>query len=417
MKKVLCVISFFLIIMPGLVHATKSNKPIKAVFTQDGYLWVKIEELDERITTEQAKYSYPPQWSHDGKMILYQKEVPATMNPNQDVQSEIWVYSLDTKIHTRIFYDGINPKWSPKENVIAFQSGGVLNISNLKEFKNVALGVSDYQWFPNGKGFIASSSATLRPDGWTNPVLYKLSLEKEFSKVELTTNVKPFFEIPKELTNGKTSVMSINASDFAFSSDRKWISFIVSPTASMAMDSDMVCVISSVGTNSQVLDETIRGLAPPKWAPHTNLLGYIAGGGRIVFGFKNKKLKITELPVFKSATLTPPHFAEMDFTWVDDQSLIVSRVPETEWSNEAAKRPEPSLYSIHLDDERQNKITSHKKGVGDYQPDYLAINDKITWFRKSLTDYSGDIWIANVNGKNAELWMQNVDLYSFYHGL
>lgn len=400
--------------IPGLVHAAHSEKPIKAAFTRDGYLWTKIGEVEERLTLEQAKYPYPPQWSHDGKWILYQKKVPATVNPNPDVQSEIWVYSLDSKIHTRIFYDGINPKWSPKENIIAFQSGGVLNIANLKEFKNVALGVDDYQWFPDGQGFIVSSSASLRPDGWTNPTLYKIPLEKEFTKVELTTNVKPFFEIPKELSNGKTSVMSINASDFAFSPYRNWISFIVSPTASMAMDSDMVCVISSNGTNFQVLDETILGLAIPKWAPNNNLLGYIAGGGKIVFGFKNKKLKVTELPVSKSINLTPLAFAEMDFTWVDDQSLIVSRVPERDWSNEAANRPEPSLYSIQLNDEKQNKITSPQKGVGDYQPDYLDINNKISWFRKSLTDFSGDIWIADVNGKNAELWIQNVDLYSFY---
>ncbi|WP_279326855.1 hypothetical protein [Bacillus litorisediminis] len=37
----------------------------------------------------------------------------------------------------------------------------------------------------------------------------------------------------------------------------------------------------------------------------------IAGGGRIVFGFKNKDLKIREMPVY--GTYTPEELAELDF--------------------------------------------------------------------------------------------------------
>lgn len=46
--------------------------------------------------------------------------------------NELWVYELKTKKHHKIFYDVHNPKWSPTENIVAFGSGGVLNISNLK---------------------------------------------------------------------------------------------------------------------------------------------------------------------------------------------------------------------------------------------------------------------------------------------
>ena len=54
--------------------------------------------------------------------------------------------------------------------------------------------------------------------------------------------------------------------------------------------------------NFEVIDE-VNQESIPKWAFTKNLLGYIAGGGRIVFGFKNKDLKVTELPAYHTVTL------------------------------------------------------------------------------------------------------------------
>jgi hypothetical protein len=51
------------------------------------------------------------------------------------------------------------------------------------------------------------------------------------------------------------------------------------------------------------------------------LLFFVRGGGRIVFGFKNKDLKVTELPS-STVTLTPPNYADIGFTWIDTRSLI-----------------------------------------------------------------------------------------------
>ena len=98
--------------------------------------------------------------------------------------------------------------------------------------------------------------------------------------------------------------MSINAGSFAYSPNHKWISFIVSPTASWSMDSDMLCVISADGKEFEAIDEVILEFEP-KWAYNKNLLGYIAGGGRIVFGFKNKDMKVTELPAYQTLNLNP----------------------------------------------------------------------------------------------------------------
>lgn len=328
------------LIFSNSLHSDASSHLVKVAFSRDGYLWIIVDEDEQKITDERATYNYPPQWSFDGKMLLYQKEVT---RENLETQNEIWVYELETERHRKIFYDGYNPKWSPIENIISFNSGGVLNISNLSGFYNIALGVDDYEWHPDGKGFIASSSASLRPDGWTHPVLYTISIEEGYQDItDLTKHVKKLFVIPKEVGIGNTKILSISAEKFAYSPNQQWISFIISPTASWSMDSDMLAIISADGKEFEVIDEVILEFTP-KWAFKTNLLGYIAGGGRIVYGFKNKDLKVTEFPTEKSVKLTPKNYAEMGFTWVNDSSLIVSRVPESEWSNSAEERPDP-LY-------------------------------------------------------------------------
>jgi hypothetical protein len=414
MRKYLLLLLSFLLIFPSLSDA--ATEKVDVAFIRDGFLWTKINGKEEKITNEPSTYHYSPQWSHDGKWILYQVEAKEKIRPNSEFQNEIWVYNLETKQHKRITNDGGNPKWSPVENLIAFQSGRVLNVSNLERFYNIALGVDDFEWFPDGSAFIASSSASLHPDGWTNPKLYKIPLEKDLEKMtSLTENVKNFYTIPNELKKDKVNLLAINATDFTFSPDGQWISFIVSPTASWSMDSDLLCVISVDGKTFEVIDEIILHLEDPQWAPHKNLLGYIAGGGRIVFGFKNKDLSITEMPAFKSQNLTPMNFADMGFTWKDEHTLIVSRVKESEWSNDPKKRPNPSLFLIKIDEQIQPQISHPPKDFGDFQPRFIYSLNKLTWVRKTdIADTHTDLWIADPDGKNAKLWIPNIKGYSLY---
>lgn len=264
MKKRFLIVLIFLILMPSLARAEPINNKVMVAFVRDGFLWTKIDGKEERITKKPANYPYPPQWSHDGKWIVYQVEPKEKLSPNVEFQTEVWVYNLETKKHKRITLDGTNPKWSPVENLVAFKSGGVLNVSNLESFYNIALGVGDYNWFPDGRSFITSSGASLRPDGWTNPVLYKIRLEKNLDKItSLTKNVNKFYTIPSELKKGNISLLAIDATDFKFSPDGKWISFMVSPTASWSMDSNMGCVISSDGQTFEILDEIIWEVGAP----------------------------------------------------------------------------------------------------------------------------------------------------------
>ena len=417
MAKLFHILMILCFISSSIISAETNTSSVKVAFIRDGYLWIKIDEKEEKLTEEKATYNYPPLWSFDGKMLLYQKEVTEIMNETKITQNELWVYDLKTKKHRKIFYDGQNPKWSPTENIVAFTQYGVLNISDLKRFYNIALGVDDYEWQPNGKGFITSSSASLRPDGWTHPILYTISIEDGYQNIkDLTKNVKKLFVIPKELVKGDVKVPSISAESFTYSPNKQWISFIVTPTASWSMDSDMLCVISVDGKEFEVIDEVILDFTP-KWAFNKNLLGYIAGGGRIVFGFKNKDLKVTELPAYHTMNLTPKNYAEMGFSWVTDDSLIVSRVKESEWSNDAKKRPKPSLYFLTLTGQKQMKITTPLKDEGDYEPQFLPSINKITWLRKSdIASDKGALWVANPDGDNAKVWVNDIELglYSFF---
>lgn len=414
MAKVVQILLIVCLIFPSIIHADTNTESLKLAFIKDGYLWIKNGEETEKITDKIATYHYPPQWSFDGKMLLYQKEATEKINQNMESQNELWVYDMVTKKHRKIFYDGYNPKWSPTENIVAFKSGWVLNISDLTSFYNIALGVGDYEWLPDGRSFITSSSATLRPDGWTNPILYTISIEDGYQNIkDFTKNVKTLFVIPNELVKDDINVTSIYTEFLAFSPNKKWLSFIVSPPGSGPMDSNMLCIISTDGKEFAIIDEVIQGFTP-KWAFKENLLGYIAGGGRIVYGFKNKDLKVTELPVYHTFVLTPENYAEMGFTWVNDSSLIVSRVKESEWSNDPALRPKSSLYYVKLKDPKQERITNPPKDESDSNPIYLPTENKLTWLRGSELTPKSNLWIADLSGEHAKILIRDIGPYAFY---
>ncbi|TLS34958.1 TolB family protein [Pseudalkalibacillus caeni] len=411
-KNLLLMLSTLMMFFATTLPANASNPgDIKAAFIRNGNVWTYINSKEKQITTS-GKVIGSPQWSFDGEWFLYQQEAPSIYSPG-DTQSEIWAYQIGTGKNIKVFDDGFSPKWAPDQNIVAFQDRGILNISDLKRFSNVAAGVFTYSWLPDKKGFLLSSQAELLPDGWTNPKLYKKKLTSKIEEQSMFNGVEPFFIIPKEVGIGNKKINSIYADGFKFSPSNKWISFIVSPTASLAMDSNMLCVLSSDGKRFEVLDEVIRGVGGPNWAPTRDILAYISGGGRIVFGFKDKKLKIREFPV--SGSLTPTSYMELDFTWIDNHTLITSRAREKEWSNDFTKHPLPSLYSIKIDNTRQTRITAPPKGVGDYSPQYLSKIEKIIWLRgKSITDSHKSAWISDREGGDAKQLLADVDKISFY---
>ncbi|OCA83364.1 hypothetical protein A8F94_18410 [Bacillus sp. FJAT-27225] len=384
----------------------------KAAFLRNGNLWVFMEGKEKQITKSGNVHSKPV-WSLDGKWIAYQETAPAEFKESGE-QSELWVYEVATGTNKKIFHDGTSPKWSPHKNVIAFKNEGILNISDFRRFYNIAMGVGDYTWLPDGSGFLLSAPGTLRPDGWTSATLFTKHIGEEYKDILLYGGVKPFFQLPKEVgTTKDNKLIAVYADQLSYSPSGKWISFIVSPTASWSMDSNMLCVIGSDGKGFTVLDEVIFEVGAPKWAPSEDTIAFIAGGGRIVFGFKNKDLKVREMPA--SGTLTPPDYADIDFDWITNYSLVAARVREQEWSNDFSKHPHPSLFSIDIPTGRQTKLTSPPAGFGDYAPDYIPNIRQLVWLRgKSILDKNRTLWRANADGSKAEKWLENVEAIVFF---
>lgn len=410
MRKVLTYALIICLCLPQLTIAESSDEEnILAAFIRNGNLWLYQE--GEQIQITQNGNVTSPAWSHDGEYVLYQQKVQE--NQSSPTQNKIMVYQLSTGKKKEIYDGGYAPKWSPVNNTVAFLIDGVLNISDLDRFYNVALGVTSYAWLPDGSGFLLSSSADLLPDGWTKPILYKKKLTENLGDIE-SIGVEKFFTVPNKVQKGEKEILAIGVEEMSFSPSQKWISFIIYPTASWSMDENMLSVIKTNGEDFQPLDIVASGQGKPKWAPTKDILAYIAGAGRIVFGFQNKDLTYTELPA--SGTITPENYAELNFTWITDHTLVSSRVREREWSNDFSKHPVPSLYNINLQDQKQTKITDPPKGYGDYAPQYVPSIDKLVWTRaKTLLDEDNELWIGNTDGSATRRWMKDVGEIVIYN--
>ncbi|BCB05124.1 hypothetical protein [Bacillus sp. KH172YL63] len=404
MKKAILLTIILTLLFPSAPSAAIQNH-IQAAFIREGNVWTFIDGEESQITTS-GNVHQMPKWSGDGTIFAYQV--------GSDGNSELWTYHLSTRKKKRISDNGRSPRWAPRRNHIAYTNRGILDISDLNRFYNIATGVSDFTWLPDGSGFLLSSSGTLNPDGWSSASLFTKKVGEKYEDIVLFGGVEPFFTLPREIgTTEQNQLIAVSAEQLTYSPSGKWISFVVSPTASWSMDSNMVCVIDQDGGNFEVLDEIILQVGEPKWAPSTDILAYIAGGGRIVYGFKNKDLKVKEMPV--GGALTPAHFADLDFDWMSDKSLVVSRVRGRAWSNDFSKHPLPALYTVDIESVKQEKITSPPNGFGDYAPQFLPSIDKLVWLRgTSITDSKRDLWIGNVDGSDAEEWIRDVEGIVFY---
>lgn len=413
MKKAILLTIILALMFPLATSASGQNQ-VKAAFIREGNVWTLVDGKEKQITNSGNVHS-KPKFSKVGIWLAYQIDAPSEFDKGE-MQSELWTYNFENGKKKRISYNGHSPEWAPHKNHIAYNNKGILNISDLNRFYNIATGVSDFTWLPDGSGFLLSSSGTLSPDGWSSASLFVKKVGDSYEDIVLFGGVEPFFTLPREIgTNDQNKLIAVYAEQLTYSPSGKWISFVVSPTASWSMDSNMVCVIDKEGENFEVLDEMILDVGQPKWSPSSDTLAYIAGGGRIVFGFKNKDLKVKEMPV--AGTYTPAHYADLDFNWMTDKSLVVSRIKEQEWTNDFSKHPLPALYTLNIDSTKQMKITSPPKGFGDYAPQFIPSLEKIVWLRgKSLTDTKRDLWIGNPDGTEAEEWLRDIEEIVFYTG-
>lgn len=377
----------------------------KVAFIRNGNVWVYVNGTENQVSSSGKAMN--PAWSANGMLLSYVEEEGG--NPPQQ---SVKVYNVSTDKIIKI-YKGNLPMWSPRGSILAYKDGTVLNVSDFKQFNNAAIGVDEYIWLPNGGGFILSKNGNLTPEGWRGATLYKKVLPENWMEAGYLENIEKFFRLPNEISSNGSKMIAVNLSDFSFSPSGSWLVFVVSPTASWSMDSNRVCAISADGRQFEVLDEIILEVGRPKWAPSKDILAYIAGGGRLVFGFKEKDLKTKEFPTF--ATYTPENYADLDFAWKDDHTIYVSRVKEAEWSNDFSKHPLSALYVVDTVSGEQTQITNPPEGYADYNPAYIRSVDKMIWIRRKYYYKDANIWISNPNGSDAYLWLENAESPVIYH--
>lgn len=393
-------ILLFIILITLYVPITVSaaSPSLTAAFIRDHQLWIKKGNQEIQITKN--RYVYSPTWSYDGRFIGY------IDSDETGKKSNLFIYDTKEKINYQPYVRVVtsNFKWSPNKNQLAYTDQGILNVTKIKNgrpqgFKNVSLGVSDFEWFPNGKEFIVSSQSRLRPTGWGKVPLYKIPVDANLAKDKIT----PFYTIQ---TN-ETDLFAIDANYFKWSSDGKWISFLASPTASLAMDSNTLCVISSKGEHFQAIGKMLGFKDWMKWAPSTNQLAYISGEGR--FFVENKKFTIADMVTAKQQKeYTPVGYVDLDLEWLSPNKVIVARAKENkEWKEGPIPPMLTTLYSINIKTEKQRQISFPKQNERDEDPQ--AIGPYLTWLRKKTNVYKGDVWVKDSINSQEYIWLKNVD--------
>ncbi|MDF9525674.1 TolB family protein [Bacillus cereus] len=381
----------------SIAITSAENNSVKVAFIRHHNLWIKVDGKEKQLT--KGENITGPKWSHDGEWLAYVKG---------EKQNILELYRLkDGKKVTPFHSEASNYQWSPTENIIAFIFTGTLNTFDVEkknaDFENVSAGVGDYAWYPDGKNFLVSSEAHLLPTGWTGAQLYEVQKDAHMNPHKM----KHLYALPNE----HDDFLALVASGFKWSPDQKWISFLAIPTASWSADSNTLCLVRADGSRFEIVDQMLLNTEWFKWAPSKNILAYIEGSGRVAL--ENKHLKIKELPVLQQQTFTPQGYVDWDFTWKNDNVIIVSRAKEGGFETPPEKRPFPSLYEINSTSDKQYQITKSSNKQGDYHPIFMKKSNQLIWIRSDRK--KADIWIAHSDGKHEKKWIENVDVPEWYY--
>lgn len=377
---------------------TKAEVALKAAFVRDHQLWIKEGNQELQVTKD--KYVYSPQWSYDGRFIAY------IDGDEKGEKSNLWVYDTKRKENYEP-YHSIQTSyftWSPVANELAYISGWGLNVTKTKDdrpygFENVSLGVSGFEWYPNGREFIVSASSNRLPTGWEPIKLYRIPKDMNLNekKAELLYSIRI----------DENNLFAVDVGNFKWSHDGKWISFLGTPTPSWAMDSNPLCVLSSDGKVFKDIGRMLGFRDWFKWAPQANQLAYISGEGR--FFVENKITKIAEIEAStKQVEYTPNGYVDLDLEWWSPSKVIVARAQENKvWKEGPVPTMFTSLYEIDLGSDNQKQITFPKENELDEDPQ--SVGSYLTWIRRQDEIQNGDVWIKHDKQKEASIWIENVD--------
>jgi len=381
----------------SITITSAENNSVKVAFIRHHNLWIKVDGKEKQLT--KGENITGPKWSHDGEWLAYVKGKK---------QNILELYRLkDGKKVTPFHSEASNYQWSPTENIIAFIFTGTLNTFDVEkkntDFENVSAGVGDYAWYPDGKKFFVSSEAHLLPTGWTGAQLYEVQKDAHMNPHKM----KHLYALPNE----HDDFLALVASGFRWSPDQKWISFLAVPTASWSADSNTLCLVRADGSRFEKVDQMLLNTQWFKWAPANNILAYIEGSGRVAL--ENKHLKVKELPALQQNTFTPKGYVDWDFTWKNDNVIIVSRAKEAGIETPPEKRPLPSLYEIDSTSDEQHRITKPPHRQGDYHPLFMNKSNQLIWIRSDRK--KADVWLAHKDGKHEMKWIENIDVPEWYY--
>ena len=391
MKKILLLIFLLFTVLP--VAATAEPKEnLKAAFIRDNLLWLKIKDKETKITdTGYVRY---PKWSFDGSWVAYLKGAK-----EGDIM-DLWLYNLKSNRHFKVKENvGVNFQWSPNENSIGFQVAKnlfILQTSQLGLFTPIVKNIENFSWLPSGKGLLISTKKS--PELHSDIILSKVILRKK----EMPA-INDFYTIKI----GENEIFA-STSEFKWSNDKKWISFLLIPTASLSADGNTLCVLSANGNTFQKMDEMLNESAWFQWAPYNGLLGYVSGIGREAT--INKKTRVLKVPSMKNVTLTPMGFVDRDLTWQNNRTIIVSRSKEN-GSEDLEERALPSLYKISLSDNKQTQITVPPEKDGDFYPEIVKSN--LIWIRTDRKN--ADVMISPTYKTGEMVWIKNINPGSSYY--
>ncbi|MEH7114921.1 translocation protein TolB [Neobacillus niacini] len=391
MKKMLLLIFLIFTLLP-LVSNAAPKENIKAAFVKNNNLWIKI--MDNEIKITDTGYVRYPKWSFDGSWLGYLKGAK-----EGDIM-DLWLYSIESKRHFKVKENvGPNFQWSPSENTIGFQiikNLFILNTSQLGKFIPVAKNIENFSWLPAGNGLLFSSkkSADLRSD---------IILSKVIFKKNNMPIINPFYTI----SLSKNEIWA-STSEFKWSNDKKWISFLLLPTASLSADVNTLSILSSDGKAFHRVDEMLREDTWFQWAPYKGLLGYISGVGREAT--INKRFQVLKVPTLKKIIFTPKGFVDRDLTWQNNRTVYVSRSKEN-GSTDLEQTAMPSLYKISLSGNKQPQITFPSEKDGDFRPQIIKNN--LIWIRTDRKN--ANVMVSPTYQMQETVWIKNISMGSSYY--
>jgi hypothetical protein len=398
LKKFILFIFLFTILFlsPAITLASQKQVIHKAAFIRTNDLWIKVGNRENQVTNKE--YIRYPKWSPDGTWIAYLKvtKTEETAVPND---GELWLFNCKINKHFKI-KSGVNKnfQWASRDNKVSFLIRKDLYSLNLEPgipflAAKVADNIENFSWLPDDSGFLTSSKKSKQ-----------LHSDILLSKITLKTHkqvIKPISTIPV-----RDNEFFISTSQFKWSYDQKWISFLLIPTASLSADANTLCLLSQDGQVIRRAGEMLNDEKWFKWAPSERSLGYVKGVGREAN--LNKQTEIILVPSMSKMVFTPEGYVDRDISWKNNQIIYIARAKEDPHAD-FSKRPLPCIYKVNLSAGQQTQVTFPSEKEADFVPQ--SIGNKLLWIRTNKLTAS----IFVLEDKTERKWIKNITMASSYY--